>query len=124
MACLMTVATGGRVVILALEIGCIVLGSRGCLQLFGRWLYASLQALVWLKWGIGSFLLTHYSLEYDRDLARIGIRQGASKFLLSAIFVGVPGGTLLYASTFLLNAIFVGVQGNWKYLPSSQFSFD
>lgn len=86
-----------------LDILCIVLGGAvgGALgmKFFGRWIYSVMQAMVWVKWGIGSYLIGEHSIEY------YNYRRSW----------GSEGGVLVYSSAFLLNAILAGVRAKWRY---------
>jgi hypothetical protein len=96
--------------VMILEMVCIISGSAILATLgikgFGRWTYSAIQLLVWVKWGLGSYLLRVYS--YDDYTTRLA----PWAFDVSA------GHGLMCASAFLLNAILVGVRGQWKYSQS------
>jgi hypothetical protein len=89
--------------VIVLDIVCIVLLSTVAktfgMKAFGKWIYSALQTLVWVKWGVGSYLLGEYSPEYNT----------------SRRSWGNEGGILVYTSAFLLNAILAGVRGKWQY---------
>nr|ABK21800.1 unknown [Picea sitchensis] len=62
----------------------------------GRWIYGALQALVWLKWAAGSYIL---NFEKSRE------------------FLGETPhtwGVLVHSSAFMLNAVLAGVRCKWK----------
>lgn len=102
LTCLFMVSLAGISVITTFETLFLILGERGHLRVHGTWIYAALQALVWMRWGVGVLVSTltykEYSSEYNRETARRGM---------------IRVNRLAYASTFLLNAIFLGVRGSW-----------
>lgn len=67
---------------MVLEIGCIAFLSLWVNKGFAeKWIYSILQALVWIKWGIGSYLLGDRDdrVEYDRVSRQlVEIRQTGS----------------------------------------------
>lgn len=111
-------AITGWAVMIALEIVCIVcccavvgnLGIKG----FGTWLYSVVQGIVWVKWGISSYLLGEYLDE--RDIPRKGVHGivecGISEDVSA---VRMRHGIIMYCKAFLLNAGLAGVRGNWDY---------
>ena len=56
----------------------------------GKWVYGALQALIWIKWAIGSYMLG----DCNERVARTDIRS---------------------SSAFMLNAVLAGVRGKWQY---------
>jgi len=99
--------------VIALEMVCILSGSMLLAILgpkcFGRWLYSALQILVWVKWGIGSYLLGEYPPEYDSESKE---ENGITVYYSSFLY---DNGILVYSSAFLLNAILAGVRAHWQY---------
>lgn len=91
------------VAVVILEIGCIasLVVRLSMNKGVGRWVYSSMQVLVWVKWGIGSFLLGDNASENEDASPLISwIRKR---------------GTWVYCSAFLLNAMLAGVRGKWVY---------
>lgn len=83
--------------VIILEMVCIsCLGIVLRFKCFGRWLYSALHILVWIKWGVGSYLLGEYPPEYDSQIS-------------------FDNGILVYSSAFLLNSILAGVRVDWHY---------
>lgn len=83
-------------VVIILEIaGSVVMGTLG-IKVFGKWLYSALHVLVWVKWGVGSYLLGEYPPEYESE-------------------IDYDNGILVYSSLFLLNSVLAGVRVSWKY---------
>lgn len=87
----------------ALEIVCIVAGSAVAgtlgIKAFGRWVYAVLQILVWLKWAMGSLALNEeISIEFFGENPK-------------------SGAMLMYSSAFMLNAVLAGVRCKWEAWP-------
>lgn len=83
-------------VVIILEIaGTVVMGTLG-IKVFGKWLYSALHVLVWVKWGVGSYLLGEYPPEYESE-------------------IDYDNGILVYSSLFLLNSVLAGVRVSWKY---------
>lgn len=110
--------------VIVLEIGSIVAGgSLGIKKGCGRWVYSLLQGLVWVKWGIGSYLLGDRDdqVEYDR------LRHNGEPIYPQGVYVNFISndisrvfsyGIMVYSSAFLLNAVLAGVRGKWEYSPS------
>lgn len=105
-----TATREGVVMVLAVmlvEITCVVLGILGAVgiwgknHVFGKWVYSGVQALVWVKWGIGSYLLGESSPAESNSEYNWG------------------SGVLVYSSAFLLNSGLAAVRCKWKYLPSN-----
>lgn len=100
-----------------LEIACIVsvstvLGTLGIKE-FGRWVYSALQGLVWIKWGIGCYLLGEYSPGHVSRRSSVNTSgKGPETFRYSSAR-WLDHGTLVYSSAFLFNAVLAGVRG-WK----------
>lgn len=73
-----------------LEIICIVavtvVATTLVINSFRKWVYSALQALVWVKWGLGSYIL-------DKNLTD-------------------NSGVLVFSSAFLLNAALAAVMSN------------
>nr|ADE77196.1 unknown [Picea sitchensis] len=104
--------------VINLEIVCIVwcstLAGFVGINVFGKWIYSAVQGLVWVKWGIGSYLLSEYSPEFD-------YRVSGSPLLANHYsFRWTDNGILVYSSAFLLNAILAGVRGKWDYFPATK----
>lgn len=93
----------GLVVVVILEVGCIasVVVRLSMKKGLGRWVYSGMQVLVWVKWGIGSFLLGDKATEDE---------YGSPYFLWTR-----KTGTWVYCSAFLLNAMLAGVRRKWVY---------
>jgi hypothetical protein len=106
--------------VIVLEITYIVSGVAVATTLgikgFGKWVYAALQGLVWVKWGIGSIILDEFMEEFDT-------RQQRTSNTIHPYPNGrgtryrFESGILVY-SAFFLNAILAGVRANWTYSPS------
>jgi len=94
------------VVVMILEMMCILSGPAvaGTLGIkgIGRWVYSALQILVWVKWGVGCYLLGEYSPEHVQTNADAYDNGG-----------WVDVGAMVYSSSFMLNAVLAGVRG-WK----------
>lgn len=77
-----------------LEITCIaavsVVVKISDINAFGKWIFLTLQVLVWVKWGIGSYIV-------DNNF-------------------GDHSGILVCSSAFLLNAALTGVRSDWRPL--------
>ena len=86
----------------------IVAGALGKKD-FGRWLYSCLQGLVWVKWGIGSYLLCEYSPEYVHRPARRAKLDTSPETLAYSSAKWTDHGILVYSSAILLNAVLTGV---------------
>jgi hypothetical protein len=73
--------------------------------------------LVWVKWGIGSYLLGEFSPEFDSRQGRWGV-DGTIVMSRGRRLTGnrFQSGTLVYSSAFLLNAILAGVRSKWQYV--------
>jgi hypothetical protein len=110
-------------VMIVLEMSCIVSGSAVLRTLgvkgFGKWVYSAMQILVWVKWGIGSYLMDKFLNELhstecgrrtDGNILGYSSRRWSSYRLESGI--------LVYSSAFLLNAILAAVRAKWTYSPS------
>lgn len=102
--------------IVCIVIGITVAGTWG-LKSFGRWVYSAMLGLVWIKWGIGSYLLGEFSQEFDLRQGRwgpdgTGVVSCAGRVTDNTF----EGGTLVYSSAFLLNAILAGARSKWKYV--------
>lgn len=85
------------------QISCIVSSSLVAravgIKRFHRWVYGAVQGLVWLKWGIGSYLLGQYiPRERDRPPRAYG-----------------KTGMYMYASAFWLNATLAGARAKWEF---------
>ena len=65
----------------------------------GKWVYGALQALIWIKWAIGSYMLG----DCNERVAGKGNRFSFQR------------GTIVYSSAFMLNAVLAGVRGKWAY---------
>lgn len=89
-------------------VGAAVVGALG-MKAIGRWIYSVMEGIVWVKWGIGSYLLGEYSIEYDNSRRS---RESEGGFRRNW---GSQGGVLVYSSSFLLNAILAGVRAKWRY---------
>lgn len=78
--------------VIILEIICIVavilVATTLVINSFRKWVYSAVQALVWVKWGMGSYIL-------DTDL-----RDNS--------------GVLVLCSAFLINAALAGIRSNWR----------
>lgn len=88
---------------IVLQISCIVSSSLVAravgIKSFHRWVYGAVQVLVWLKWGIGSYLLGQYM---PRERSRPPWTYGKT-------------GMYMYASAFWLNAILAGARAKWEF---------
>jgi hypothetical protein len=88
--------------VIVLEIMCIASGSIAAGVLgkrpFKKWVYSALQVLVWVKWGIGSYLLGEIHSNSNSEY-------------------NWKGGILVYSSAFFLNFILAAVRCKWKYSP-------
>jgi len=101
--------------VIVLEIGCIatgsailgILGTKG----FGRWVYSALQVLVWVKWGIGCYVLGEYSPEYVHRPSRTITMDSGHKILAHSSGRWTDHGILVYSSAFLFNAVLSAVRG-------------
>ena len=75
-----------------LEIICIVavtvVATTLVINSFRKWVYSAVQALVWVKWGLGSYILDKYLTDNS--------------------------GVLVLSSAFLLNAALAGIRSDWK----------
>jgi hypothetical protein len=102
--------------VIVLEIGCIATGSAilGALGTkgFGRWVYSALQGLVWVKWGIGSYLLGEYSPEYVHRPSRTTTMGSGHETMAYSSGRWIDNGILVYSSAFLFNAVLSAVRGN------------
>lgn len=103
--------------VIILEIACIVsvsavLGTLGIKE-FGRWVYSALQGLVWIKWGIGCYLLGEYSPGHVRRRSSVNTSGKGPETLRYSSARWLDHGTLVYSSAFFFNAVLAGVRG-WK----------
>eukprot|EP00253_Pinus_taeda_P005415 PITA_05415 len=83
------------------------LGTKG----FGTWHYSALQALVWVKWGIGCYLLGEYSPEYVHRPSRSTMMRSGVESLAYSSARWIDNGILVYSSTFLFNALLSALRG-------------
>ena len=102
-------------VVIVLEIGCIattsaILGALGT-KGFGTWHYSALQALVWVKWGIGCYLLGEYSPEYVHRPSRSTMMRSGVESLAYSSARWIDNGILVYSSAFLFNALLSALRG-------------
>jgi hypothetical protein len=107
------------VAMIVLEMVCIlycstVVGTVG-VKGFGTWLYSVVQGIVWVKWGIASYLLGEY-LE-ERDIPRRGLHGIVECGVVEGLHgtVRMRHGIVMYFNAFLLNALLAGVRGRWDY---------
>lgn len=109
---------------IVLEIGCIVscgaVARNWGIKGFGRWIYSALQGLVWVKWGIGSYLLGEYSPEHESGVFRTSFHPDS----LDEHSMWIKGGILVYSSAFWLNSTLAGVRtrAKWEHFPSAPAS--
>eukprot|EP00253_Pinus_taeda_P018450 PITA_18450 len=86
--------------VIALEIMCIASGSVALgvlgIKSFKTWVYSVVQALVWVKWGIGSYLLGELHSESNSEY-------------------NWKRGILVYSSSFFLNFMLAAVRCSWHY---------
>lgn len=107
--------------VIVMEIVCLLIGSTMAgtwgIRSFGRWVYSAMLGLVWVKWGIGSYLLGEFSPEFDSRQGRWGV-DGTIVMSRGRRLTGnrFQSGTLVYSSAFLLNAILAGVRSKWQYV--------
>lgn len=64
----------------------------------GKWVYGALQALIWIKWAIGSYMLGDCN-------ERVAFKDRPS----------FKPGIIVYSTAFMLNAVLAGVRGKWEY---------
>lgn len=80
----------------------------------GRWVYSALQILIWVKWGIGSYLLGDRDdrVDYSR-LQKTSDGKGTEgdNWFLDLVY---SHGVMVYSTAFMLNAILAGVRGKWE----------
>nr|ABK24775.1 unknown [Picea sitchensis] len=81
--------------IICLVASSVIMGTLG-IEVFGKWLYIALHVLVWVKWGVGSYLLGEYPPEYESEFH-------------------YGNGILVYSSVFLLSSVLAGIRGDWHY---------
>jgi hypothetical protein len=100
-------------VMIVLEMLCIVSGNTVLRTLgvkgFGKWVYSAMQILVWVKWGIGSYLMDKFLNElHSTECGRHtdGNILGYSSHRWSNY--RLESGILVYSSAFFLNAILAG----------------
>jgi hypothetical protein len=95
-----------------LEMLCIVSGSAVLRTLgvkgFGKWVYNAMQILVWVKWGIVSYIMDKFLNElHSKECGWCidGNILGYSSCRWSSY--RLENGILVYSSMFFLNAILV-----------------
>lgn len=107
------------VIILEILFVVVVAVALGLNKGIGRWVYGSLQLLVWFKWGIGSCILGAYSPEYFPTTTERRWNKAHRFELDYSSAQWVDEGSLVYCSSFFLNAVMVGVMGDWAGIWST-----
>lgn len=106
--------------VIMLEIMCIVIfgavartwGLKG----FGRWVFSVMEGMVWIKWGIGSYLLGEYASEHES-----GVFRTSFPYPVDEQSNWIKDGILVYSSAFWINSSLAAARtrAKWEHSPAT-----
>eukprot|EP00253_Pinus_taeda_P024810 PITA_24810 len=105
--------------VIILEIMCIVIfGAVARTWGLKGWVYSVMQGIVWIKWGIGSYLLGEYVSEHESGVFRTSFSYPYS---FDEQSVWIKGGILVYSPAFWINSNLAAdrTRAKWEHSPGT-----